>query len=436
MKATTPGPVQTLRDAIAHGEITPRAAAEQALARANSNAGRNVYLSLDADAVLREADALPRNFGTGAKPPLYGLPIALKDCFDLAGHPTSAGSRYYAARKGIARDDSAVAVRLRGLGAIIVGKTHLHQLAYGITGENPDYGDCVQPNDAQRLTGGSSSGSAASVQEGSAVAAIGTDTGGSIRAPAALCGLAGYRASIGLAQQLGLWQGGMPLAASFDTLGWLFRDLRDAPLLGGALFGLSVPPAAEKKVRIGCVAEEFLRDCEPAVLAGLAHWRNKLQDSGAEIVPVDVAFWEDAMSIFAPIQASEAGAFHTANTGEDFSHFEKSIAERLAWGLSVPAEEIRRLRGLHAAFRERVDALLREHHFLITPCSPVAQLLAGADHSQARRTILRYTSPLSLPGVPIVALPAASGAGVQLIGARGDDARLLAYAAQLGTIPS
>ena len=86
---------------------------------------------------------------------------------------------------------------------------------------------------------------------------------------------------------------------------------------------------------------------------------------------------------------------------------------------------------MHAAFRERVDALLREHHFLIAPCSPVAQLLAGADHSEARRTILRYTSPLSLPGVPIVALPAAGGAGVQLIAARGDDARLLAYAARL-----
>jgi Asp-tRNA(Asn)/Glu-tRNA(Gln) amidotransferase A subunit family amidase len=431
MPATRPGPLQQLRDALARGEITPRAAVEEALARANSNANRNVYLAFDADAALREADVLPHKFSSGAKPPLYGLPVSLKDCFDLAGFPTSAGSSFYAARNGIAREDSAVAARLRALGAIIIGKTHLHQLAYGITGENPDYGDCLQPHDAHRLTGGSSSGAAASVQEGSAVAAIGTDTGGSIRAPAAFCGLAGYRASIDLAHQRGLWRGAMHLAPSFDTLGWLFRDLRDAPLLAGALFGLQVPAAAEMNVHIGCIANEFLHDCEPAVLAGFAQWQERLKSCGAQIAPVDTAFWEDAMSSFAPIQASEASAFHAANTGGDFSHFEKSIAERLAWGLSLPADEIARLRRLHTAFRERVDALLREHDFLVAPCSPVAQLVAGADHSQARRTILRYTSPLSLPGVPIVTLPVAGGAGVQLIAARGDDARLLSCAAQL-----
>lgn len=434
MPTTTTGPVQALRDAIVRRDITPRAAAEQALARANSNASRNVYLSLDAAAVLREADALPRKFQAGPKPPLYGLPVALKDCFDLAGCGTSAGSRYYAERYGTVREDSAVAARLRAVGAIIIGKTHLHQLAYGITGENPEYGDCVQPNDAHRFTGGSSSGSAASVQEGSAVAAIGTDTGGSIRAPAALCGLAGYRASIELAHQLGLWRGGMPLAPSFDTLGWLFRDLRDAPLLGGALFDLNVPSAVDMNVRIGFVCDGFLHDCEPVVRGGFAQWREKLYNAGAAIVPFDAAFWEEAISIFAPIQASEAGAYHAANTGGDFSHFEKSIAERLAWGLSIPAGEIERLRQLHARFRERVDALLREHQFLIAPCSPVAKLLAGADHSKTRGTILRYTAPLSLAGVPIVTLPAAGGAGVQLIAARGDDARLLAYAAQLGAI--
>jgi aspartyl-tRNA(Asn)/glutamyl-tRNA(Gln) amidotransferase subunit A len=427
--------VQALRDALARGDVTPRAAAEQAVARANSNATRNVYLALDADAALREAEALPHRFSAKPKPPLYGLPISLKDCFDLGGFPTSCGSRFYATRNGLAREDSAAAVRLRELGAIIIGKTHLHQLAYGITGQNPDYGDCVQPNDARRLTGGSSSGAAASVQEGSAVAAIGTDTGGSVRAPAALCGLAGYRASIDLAHQRGLWRGGMHLAPSFDTLGWLFRDLRDAPLLAEALFGLSVPRATETAVRIGCVSDDFLRDCEPPVLAGFAGWREKLEKSGARIVPADTPFWEDAMPIFAPIQAHEAAAIHAANTGGDFSPFEKSIAERLAWGASIAADEIERLRKLHLVFRDRVDALLREYDFLIAPCSPVAQLVAGADHSQTRGTILRHTAPLSLPGVPIVTLPAAGGAGLQLIAARGDDRRLLAYAAYLGAIP-
>src|SRR5271163_1216419 len=133
--------------------------------------------------------------------------------------------------------------------------------------------------------------------EGSALAAIGTDTGGSIRVPAALCGLTGYRASIELARDRGLWRGGTPLAGSFDTLGWLFRDLRDAPLLARALFALKmpdeVPEFAEARVRIGCVADEFIRDCEPNVRAGFLGWQNRLRDRGAEIIPLDTSFWEE-----------------------------------------------------------------------------------------------------------------------------------------------
>ena len=216
--------------------MAPYSAVERALEHANSNAGKNVYIALEAERALREAEELPLRFAA-EKPLLYGLPVSLKDLFDLEGSRTTCGTRFYGERNGVAIADSAVAKRLRSQGAVIIGKTNLHPLAYGITGENPDYGDCVQPRDAQRLTGGSSSGAAASVQEGSAVAAIATDTGGSIRVPSALCGLAGYRASLGLAYMKGLWQGSMHLAESFDTLGWIFRDLRDAPILAEGLFG-------------------------------------------------------------------------------------------------------------------------------------------------------------------------------------------------------
>lgn len=428
--STTLGPLQQLRAALASGETTPRTAAEQALSRANSNRNRNVFLALDAERVLGEADALAVRFRDRPKPPLYGLPIALKDCFDLAGFVTSCGSRFYAAKNGLAQEDSAVAARLRSLGAVIIGKTHLHQLAYGITGENPDYGDCLQPRNPRWFTGGSSSGSAASVQEGSAVAAIGTDTGGSVRVPAALCGLAGYRASIGFAHAYGLWRGGVHLAESFDTLGWLFRDLADAPLLAAALFGVLVPARAEMHVRIGSVGSLFLRDSEPAVLESFTRWQNRLGDAGAEVVPIDTSFWDEAYDIFAPIQSHEAAAIHTARTGGDFSEFEASIRERLAWGASIPAEEVARLRQRHAAFRERMDVLLGEHDFLILPCSPLGQLVAGADHGHTRRTILRYTTPLSLTGAPVISLPSDDGAGMQLAAARGADGRLLAYAAQ------
>jgi aspartyl-tRNA(Asn)/glutamyl-tRNA(Gln) amidotransferase subunit A len=436
-------PVRSLRAELVAGHATPREAMRDALAHANSNAGENVYLALDAKRALSEAEDLPRRFGAHApagereKPLLYGLPISLKDCFDLAGFPTTCGSRFYAEQSGIVRTDSSVATRLRAQGAAIAGKTNLHPLAYGITGENPEYGDCVQPRDPTRLTGGSSSGAAASVQEGSAIAAIGTDTGGSIRVPAALCGLAGYRASIGLAHTRGLWRGGVHLAQSFDTLGWLFRDLRDAPLLAEALFGLRVPATSDvpgTRVRIACASGDFLRDCGPDVLEGFTQWQKRLSERGATLLPIEVDWWDEAMELFAPIQAHEAAAIHAAKTGGDFSHFEKSIAERLAWGASIAAAEVDRLRERHAAFRARMDALLSAHDYLIVPCAPVSRLTVGADHAGARAKILRYTTPVSLAGMPVVALPADNrdGAGVQLVAARDADARLVAYAAQLG----
>ena len=459
-------PLHKLRAEILSGSTSPRELAERALKNANQNAGRNVYISRDEDWTLREADRVQKEFSVGElsaresssdqKPPLFGLPVSLKDCFDLEGFRTTAGTRYYAEKNEIAREDSAVAKRLREQGAVITGKTNLHPLAYGITGENPDFGDCLQPADATLLTGGSTSGGAASVQEGSAVAAIGTDTGGSIRVPAALCGLAGYRASIGLAWERDLWRGGVHLAQSFDTLGWIFRDLRDAPLLAEGLFGLQVPRASDFRapnfqappnlpVKIGAIAPEFLHDCDANVLAAFASCKQSLAASGADVQSFDAAYWEDALSIYAPIQASEAAAIHAAATGGDYScfpaplgcenlwHFPKAISERLAWGASLTAEEVQRQRQRHAEFRNRVDALFQSFDFLILPCSPVSKLEAGRDHTQTRPTILRYTTPLSLAGSPVVTLPFPNGAGVQLSAPRGQDSRLLAYAAALAT---
>ncbi len=405
----------------------PASLAQEALARANSNANQNVYLAMDPQRTMTEAEALSARFPKQAQwPGLFGVPIAIKDCFDAAGYNTTCGSRFYAEKNGIARADSAVAARLRRAGAVIMGKTHLHQLAYGITGENREYGDCVQPNNPQVLTGGSSSGSAASVQEGSAIAAIGTDTGGSIRVPAALCGLAGYRSSLGLGGSE-IWEGAVHLAVSFDTVGWLFRDLRDGPALAAALFGLE-PVAAPQTVKIAVVGESFVHDCEPAVLEMYAGWQEVLRGAGASLRTFEPDWWADTRDIFAPIQAYEAAGIHR---GTDFHQFEPAIAERLAWGTSLSVKEVEDLRKRHAAFRARMDQLLEQDDFLILPCAPVSALAAGVDHSATRQTLLRYTSPISLAGMPAVAL-SAKGGGVQLVGPRGSDAKLLAFAASLG----
>ena len=210
-------PLTALQNALAEGALTPVDIAEDVIAHANGNASQNTYTHLDPAALLREAAALQ----PGGE--LYAVPISLKDLFDLAGTVTSAGTRFYAGHNPPATSDSAVASALKQAGCLIPGKTHLHPLAYGVTGQNPDFGDCLQPRDPTLLTGGSSSGAAASVQEGSALAAIGTDTGGSVRIPAALCGLVGFRASRSITTFFPeLWRGGMHLAP-------LLRHHRPAP---------------------------------------------------------------------------------------------------------------------------------------------------------------------------------------------------------------
>ncbi len=366
------------------------------------------------------------SFGDG-RPNLWGLPISVKDCFDLAGSPTTCGIHFYRDLNGRVVRDSWLVEQLRAAGAVIVGKTHLHPLAYGITGENPEYGDCAQPRDPGALTGGSSSGAAASVQEGSVVAAIGTDTGGSIRAPAALCGLAGYRATLGR----GNWRGGAHLAESFDTMGWLFRDLEDAPFLAAPFAPAHAKPTS-RFARFAYVASDFLNDCEPEVMHSYRAVIRTLQSLGLEAQPIDPEWWADAVEIFAPIQASEAARLHAGNFDRpNFLQSDPSIRERLNWGASLTLSEISALRQRHAAFRASMDELFAAHQLVLLPSIPVARLAVGADHSQTRARLLRYTAPFSLAGVPAIAIPCTHG-GMQLAAARGNDESLLALAAEIG----
>ena len=421
-----PSPIAFTLNAYRSGLADPVSEARAALSRANGNASRNTYLAIEPAWTLAEAEQQRRRGERGEESlPLSGLPVSLKDCFDLEGFATSCGSKFYASRNQKAQRDSWVAAQLRRCGAVITGKSHLHQLAYGITGENPDYGDCLQPANAALLTGGSSSGAAASIQEGSALAAIGTDTGGSVRAPAALCGLAGYRASLGI----GEWRGGYHLAQSFDTIGWLCRDLRDLPLLAGALFELPAEAGASAELQVGVLEGALVEPCDAKVCGALAAWKDRVRRAGAQLTSFEAPFWCEAWDIYAPLQAAEAARIHMGF----FDKFDPGIAARLQWGLSLTDEEIVGFRQRHAGFQREQELLLERFDFLLAPISPLSRLVAGADHTETRALILRLTTPASLGGNPAVVLPSPD-CGVQLIAARGSDRRLLQFAAVLGEL--
>ncbi len=421
-----------LTSAVADSSIFEPIAA-QALQASNGNASGNTYLWQDPAMTMQAARVASQQSQPSV---LSGIPVSVKDCFDLAGSPTSCGTHFYRDRNGIATQDSWIVETLRKNGAVLTGKTHLHPLAYGITGQNPDYGDCLQPGDPTALTGGSSSGAAASILEGSALAAIGTDTGGSIRVPAALCGIAGYRASIGR----GSFRGGAHLAPSFDTLGWLFRDLQDGPKLGSVLQPNHPGNKAENLERtskppstFAVPDKAFLEDCEPPVLESLIAVIAELESLGMTRTQVSVNWWHDSLEIFAPIQASEAAKIHAGN----FASIAPEIRQRLEWGAALSQGELAALRQRHAQFRQRMDSLLVEHEFLLLPAAPVVRLAAGADHSQTRARLLRYTTPVSLSGMPAVTIPILRddkpAGGMQLVAAREDDRRLLQLAARIGS---
>jgi Asp-tRNA(Asn)/Glu-tRNA(Gln) amidotransferase A subunit family amidase len=425
---TIPASIRALRSALANGITQPTRMAGQALANSNHNPGSNTYLWQDPEWTQAEAarvENMPAGeggpFGDG-RDTLWGVPISVKDCFDLAGSPTSCGVNFYRERNGVATRDSWVVERLRAAGAVITGKTHLHPLAYGITGENPEFGDCLQPGKAGALTGGSSSGACASVMEGSAVAAIGTDTGGSVRVPAALCGLAGYRSSLGR----GDWSGAAHLAQSFDTLGWLFRDLEEAPLLG-SFYAAQEPLYTPAYTRFAIVGDSFLHDCEPDIVTSYRKTIAEMEALGLHSTQIDVGWWAQSSEIFAPIQAWEAAGLHAGH----FARFEPAIRERLEWGARITPNEIGALRERHVEFRTRMDELFAKHELVMLPAAPVARLAAGADHRDTRKRLLRYTTPFSLAGVPAVTIPCEPG-GMQLGAAREADEALLQVAALIG----
>jgi Asp-tRNA(Asn)/Glu-tRNA(Gln) amidotransferase A subunit family amidase len=209
-------------------------------------------------------------------------------------------------------------------------------------------------------------------------------------------------------------------------MGWLFRDLEEAPLLG-SFFAPDAPAYTRAYTRFGIVGDDFLHDCEPDVIAGYQETIAGLKALGMRAVPLDVAWWGESSDIFAPIQAWEAAGLHAGH----FEQFESSIRERLEWGARITPNEIASLRQRHVEFRARMDDLFAAHELILLPAAPVARLAAGADHSNTRKRLLRYTTPFSLAGVPAVTIPCRAG-GMQLAAARDEDEPLLQFAAIVG----
>ncbi|MEX2045139.1 MAG: amidase [Opitutus sp.] len=335
--------------------------------------------------------------------PLGRLPCFVKDLFDVAGRPTFAGSTFLPEVRPTPERDSTLVAALRNAGAVIAGKSQMHEFAYGITGENSHYGDAEHPHFPGRTTGGSSSGSAALVAAGVCPLAIGTDTGGSVRLPAAFCGLHGFRHTPGHA-----WiTDAIALSPGMDTAGWFTRTAADMHAAIAALVGLAPLPAIAPR---GSYVEM------PGLDPEVAHACREAARRYA--VTVDEEVGSELRSGFAPlldtynfIVAHEAWAVHKPWTQRFRNRYSPSVWQRLSRAQTVTPAQLEGALHTQAGLRELWASYFRSHDFLILPASPAAAFTKAECTLENRNRILILTAPASLAGLPVLTIPVPLNSG-------------------------
>ncbi|AST26263.1 amidase [Ralstonia pseudosolanacearum] len=437
MMTPRPNMIRALAAELAAGHTTSIALTEAALARAQSHraAGGAAYIDIDARAALDMARAADAARAAGNVPSLLaGLPVSIKDLFDVAGQVTAAGSRALAHQSAATSDATAVA-RLRAAGAVLLGRTNMSEFAFSGLGLNPHYGTPRTPADGTRAAGGSTSGGAVTVAGGMAVAALGTDTGGSIRIPAAFCALTGFKPT---ARRVPM-AGGVPLSTSLDSGGPLANSVDccaivDAVLSGQALDTDAVPLAG---LRLGLTRDYVAADLDDTVATAFARAVAQLERAGAHIVRFEFPELLQLPEINGGggLPAAEAWAWHRPHLARAEAQYDRRVAARIRRGeqmsaaayLDVMAARARMI----AAARKRLgnlDAWLMPTVAVVPPeVAPLEADDARFFHTNAR--VLRNPSAINFLDGCALTLPIhAAGelpVGLSLCGLADDDARIL-----------
>ena len=389
------------------------------------NAFRAVHAQ-EARAQARSEDA-----GRGDAPrrgPLDGIPVAIKDNIDEKGVICAAGSAAY--RDRVPSEDAEVVLRLRRAGALILGRTNMHELADGVTSENPHFGPVHNPWRMGYHPGGSSGGSAAAVAAGVVPVALGTDTGGSVRIPAALCGVVGLKPSLGLIPTGGV----VPLSPTLDHLGVLARTVRDTALAFAALSGLALVPdwenvaRARSRRKIG-VLSGFAQAADEPVEGLFQHALAKLADLGFAPVPVAQEALAGAPKILSAIYAPEAAKVHAQALRERAEDFSPEVRADLARGLRLSPETIQKAHAERQRLGAGLQDALADLDFLVSPTTPhPARPLGSPDP----HTYLTYTCPFNLSGHPAISVPMGwvdgLPVGLQIVAGHGQETALLSIA--------
>lgn len=446
-----PQTCQEIAGAVQQGRRSAREVVEQALAEAEQRQSQwPVFITLTPELAERQAHRVDQWLAAGRSLPLAGVPVALKDLIDVQGVRTTCGSRVFGDR--FARSNATVVRKLVSAGAVILGKTNLHEFAFGFTGENAAFGNCPNPWDRQRISGGSSSGAALAVALGICPLALGTDTGGSIRVPAAFCGLVGLKPTYGRISRSGVF----PLAWSLDHLGPLTRTAEDAALVLRVLAGrdredrttgrqlvVDYQAALEKPLgglKIGLPGRGFFREADPEVATVVASAAGILHSRGATLVEVEVPHLAETLGAHRTTIFAEAAAVHRALLAERGELYEAGLRQRLLAGLLLPAADYLHAQQVRQLLRQAWAGLFATVDCLLMPTTPVTAPLMGqkqvalpTGELSLFEACLGRTLPMNVTGHPAVSIPCGfTGAGLpvgmQLVGRPFDEATILRVA--------
>jgi aspartyl-tRNA(Asn)/glutamyl-tRNA(Gln) amidotransferase subunit A len=417
------------------------------------NPAVNAFISVAGETALGDARRLDAELARGhCRGPLHGIPISVKDLIDVGGMPTTAASRV---RRGhLARRDAPVVARLRAAGAIIIGKTNLHEFAYGTTSEDSAYGPVSNPLDTTRSAGGSSGGSAAAIAAGLCAGSIGTDTGGSIRIPSAACGTVGLKptfdelpcdAIVALSRSLDHVG---PMAADVSSTWLLYQAMAGLPI---SLAGMANPAEAgshgslagtRSPLRLGIPRRYFLDFLDDEVRARFEDAIERLRQAGATVQDVDVPHADVAAAVYFHIQLPESSAYHAAPLERAPELYSPAVRLRLEMGRYVLAEDYARAQRGREVLRRDVDAALQDLEALALPTLPIAapklgQATVKLDGVElpVRGVMLRLTQLFNITGHPAITLPCGRTSeglpvALQLVGARQGTEPLLGVAAR------
>lgn len=407
--------ITTAVESMYGGKATAQALAESCFRQIESlNSKFNAFIT-----VIEPQDAFKAQTPMGTGPltrALRGIPIAVKDLFDTAGIRTTAGSKFFS--DYVPDADAYVVEKLRQAGAIILGKTNTHEIALGVTGNNPHYGTARNPWDFTRIPGGSSSGSAIAVATGMALGALGTDTGGSIRIPASLCGIVGFKPTHGRVSLRGVF----PLSWNLDHVGPLTKSVRDAALmlqvisvydpvdpasikmLTGDYLGHLIDDMEGRKIALGI--GEYINAADPEVVSAVCKAAKVFESMGCRVQEVNVDWMRDAALANKIMTQSDGAAVHRDRLKEHPEMFGEDVRRRLEDGAKTTSTEYILARRTQTEIRKRCEHFFESYDVLVTPTTPIAApTIEGHDAVEQAARLTRFTAPFNLAGLPALSVP-------------------------------